>query len=598
MIRTVLSILAMVVVASCGPKAVFQLSADENNRSALGHTLARRQLPARATPINAAGQPQLFAVIAEQPRDTRATIVAFDLATGNARWKADANVKSRIVVGGDFIATREDDALVARDQARGAVRWRVDVPGTLVGHAADCERVYAVFQRGTTYSLAAFAGADGERLWTADAAGRLGAPAAHGGLVLVPFLSQWLSIVDGARGTQLTRIRGIDEQISMLRVTSQVAYFGSKQGVFQLDVRSASGKRTEATYGRVIVPPQLERTQYGPDAYDAVQAGYSAFDRARILWTGSPAALSRDPYAVHYFRFVFGFAPDGAIRWAYSHPRVELVASEHTGNAIVAVSSSGEVVALDPASGAVRGKHDLGVPGTVVGATIDADGWAPAATGPTPDPLAALVGIVRDPDARFERVKELAVIALAKRPEPAVTSELLAILADPRLSPRLEGIVVELLVQRRDPQGLPALVGQLGVHADHLAQTTPARLGAIAKAIAGLAGTPIEDAHRAAAVAALVAHLEAPTTPVVDLVHVIAALAAIGDGRERGALGWHLVMYHADDELGGDVAWQKAIVGALARGGPPERAVLQQVAADPRTRPGLVAAIRDLGAGS
>ena len=51
---------------------------------------------------------------------------------------------------------------------------------------------------------------------------------------------------------------------------------------------------------------------------------------------------------MHYFRFVFGFDHTGTLLWAYSNPRVELVASEDTGAAILAISQTGDLVALDP----------------------------------------------------------------------------------------------------------------------------------------------------------------------------------------------------------------------------------------------------------
>jgi hypothetical protein len=75
---------------------------------------------------------------------------------------------------------------------------------------------------------------------------------------------------------------------------------------------------------------------------------------------------------------------------------------------------------------------------------------------------------------------------------------------------------------------------------------------------------------------------------------VIDALAAIGQGAERPALSSHLLLYHADDELGADPAWQKAIVTALeVHGGPGERELLRQVAQDPRTKSGLATLIKD-----
>src|SRR6185369_13644256 len=176
-----------------------------------------------------------------------------------------------------------------------------------------------------TWILAGLDASSGKELWRAPSEGQLGAPVAHGGVVYSPFLTQWLYLVNGSTGQQLARLRGIDEQISMVRVKSRNAYFGSRQGVFALDVRAASGKRTDAAYGQAKIPPQLDRTSYGIDLYDHVQTGYTAADRARVLWASEPTdsgpmKFTGDTYAVHYFRYVFGFDMAGEIVWAYSHP--------------------------------------------------------------------------------------------------------------------------------------------------------------------------------------------------------------------------------------------------------------------------------------
>lgn len=599
--RTLAALAMVAVLGACGGASVFRLSSDENNAFALTEALKKRTLPAQPTPINTSGQPRVFAVAA----GAKKTIIAYDLAAGNVLWKTEADVQSRISVGGDFIVAVEGKQLVARDQSRGAPRWKVDLGGDLVGLAADRERAYLVTKSGNTWWLAAYDGGSGSRLWREDASGQLGAPAAHGGVVYVPFLSQWLSILDGKSGKQLTRLRGLDEQISTLRVTSDVAYYGSRQGMFRLDDRSVTGKRDQATYGQVKVPPQLERTSYAPDAYDRIQQSYTAADRARVLWSSvdvkaGPMKLVGDGFAVHYFRFLFGFGLDGEMRWAYSQPRVELVASDHTGNVIVGLATNGEIVALDPQTGGVRAKKSLGIAQQVIGATFDADGWAPSSEQGASETAAALVSIARDHDARFDRVKELAVIALAKQPGPQITAELLAVLADGRAPQRLKDTVVDLLTARRDPAGLPVLTEQLAVHTDYIAGTEPDALAPVAKAIAGL-GAPdvvLDPKHVSAALAALQFHLDAATTTSPELTWVIAAMAAIGHGAERPALISHLLLYHADDDLGGDAGWQKAIVVALSRSAAPaDRAALAYVAADPRTKPGLVSLIRDaLGA--
>src|SRR6185436_10436678 len=190
---------------------------------------------------------------------------------------------------------------------------------------------YVVTREGTEqkpqWYLAAYDAASGRQLWRADPAdGQLGAPVAHAGLVYSPFLTQWLIVVDGKTGSPLARLRGIDEQISVVRATSRTAYYGSKHGVFALDIRAATGKRSEATYGQAKIPPQLDRTSYGVDLYDTVQSSYTAADRARVLWSSvptddGPMKFTNDSYAVHYFRYVFGFDLQGNLAWAYSNPR-------------------------------------------------------------------------------------------------------------------------------------------------------------------------------------------------------------------------------------------------------------------------------------
>jgi hypothetical protein len=592
-------VVVAVAVAACGGSAVFRLTSDDNDRAALAAALARRQLADKPTPTNASHQPRAFVLATGSPK----TIVAYDLAAGKQLWKVDADVRSRIWIGGDFVVAVEAKQLVARDQQKGAVRWKLDVPGEFVGATADTEHAYLVWRAGSgehpRWWLAAYDGGSGNQVWKLDAEGSLGAPAAQGGLVYAPFLTQWLSIVDAKTGKQLARLRGIDEQISTLRTTSTAAYYGSKQGVFRLDERSASGKRADATYGQVKIPSQLDRTTYGRDSYDAVQSGYTASDRARVLWTtdastSGPMKFTGDGYVIHYFRFVFGFATSGDLVWAYSNPRDELVASDHTGAAIVAIAASGDLVALDPKTGAVRLKINLGTTGRVLGATFDADGWAPSSQNEKVETVSALVSIARDHDARFDKVKELAVASLAKLPGGDVTKELLAVLSDARAPQKLKDTVVDMLVNRKDPSSLPVLTAQLATHSDYLAKTEPESLGPVAKAIAGLGGAKLDPAIVAAALVALQSHLDAPSTQVPDLVLVIDAMAAIGGGTERPALASHLLLYHAEDTLGADPAWQKAIVTALSvHGGPGERELLRQVAADPRTKPGLAATIKD-----
>jgi PQQ-like domain len=588
--------LAGLVIAAggCGPKAVFGLSSDDNNPQAMSRALGVRRLPAHAQPLNATGHPMAFLVTGGTPRH----LVAYDLTAGKVAWSVAAAVSSRVEIGGDYVVAREGAELVARGLADGQVRWKAPIAGTFVGAAADAERAYLVHRIGTdqhpTWLLAAFDGKTGALLWKAPSPGQLGAPAAQGGLVMTPFLTQWLSILDGATGKQLTRIRGLDEQISFVATTSDAAWFGSRRGVFRLDPLAASGAKAHSTYGSATVPQQLEKAGYGPDAFDPVQAGYSASDRVRILWRANPTGdgfqFDGGTVAVHYFRYVLGLDPAGHVRWAYSQPRSDLVASAHTGAALVAISQAGQLIALDPATGAVRSRAKVDTGGApVLGATFDADGWAPKAAGEPASTTAALVTIARDRDARFEPVKVLAVSTLATLPGEQVTRDLIAMLGDARTSSRLRDTVAKVLSSRADPAGLPALVAALSIRADYLAGTEPIAVGTLARALAALGGKPLDDAARASAVDALVGQLRAPTTSIADARELALALAAVGGAHARTALRSYLLVYRADPELAGANKLVSAVVGALAAGDTEDRAVVRFVADDPRSQ-GPVAA--------
>lgn len=592
--------LGLALAAGCGPKQVFGLSSDDNNPDRLGKALEQRKLPGDVKPANALGKPLLFAVVGGTKVGGTATrkIIAFDAAANAALWTVDADVQSRVVVGGDIVAAREGQQIVIRNLGDGGVRAKIALDGELIGLTTDGERLYVVSQRGTVqkpiWALVAY-GFDGSAQWENDSPGSLGAPVAQGGLVFSPFLKQWLSVLDARTGAQLTRIRGLDEEISFLRVTSDGTWFGSKAGAFRLDVKAATGSRAGSTYGTVTLPPQLAGCDYGRDAFDAIQSTYTAYDRRRILWRADPDAdgplhFQGDLVAVHFFRFVFGLTPAGELRWAYSQPRVELVASEHTGTVVAAVAGDGAFVALDPATGAIRatGKLDPGE-GRILGATFDLEGWAPDGAGEPPSTVGALVSIARDRDARFEGIKQYAVAALAKLQGADVTHDLVAIVIDPRTPQALHDSVAALLVSRKDPAGLPALTDALATRADFLTGAHPVGQVEVAAAIAALGDLPLPPAEVDRALAALSAQAFDPATSAPARLELTRALIAIGHGRERDDLRRELMLYRADPGFAAETDLVAAMVGSLVAGSPEDRETVRMVAEDPRSAPPVAA---------
>ena len=190
-----------------------------------------------------------------------------------------------------------------------------------------------------------FDGASGKQLWKADADGI--SSARRGRRVASSTCRSSAVAVDRRRRDRpaAARIRGIDEEISMLRVTSRGRVLRLEAG--RVPARRAQryrqARRRRGTRGRG--PAAARQDHVRPRHLRSGPGRYTAADRSRVLWAASRATgheARRRRYAVHYFRFVFGFDHKGALSWAYSNPRVELVASEDTGNAIVAISPTGE----------------------------------------------------------------------------------------------------------------------------------------------------------------------------------------------------------------------------------------------------------------
>jgi outer membrane protein assembly factor BamB len=585
----------------CGGSGAFALTSDDNNPELLKAAFALRTPPAAGKPTNGSGKAMAFLVMrANKKENIPQRLVAYDLEGKSQVWSVDTAVKSKVHVGRDFVAHLDGEGrLMGRDITNGSSLWLKKIGGAeFLGASADAERVYYVTRESATkpvWWLVALDGKSGNELWRADAPGQLGAPAAQGGLVFSPFLKQWLSILDARTGEQVARIRGIDEEISFVRTTSDNIYFGSKAGVFMLDERAASGKRAQSTYGSAELPDEL-RSHYYWDAFDKVQTGYSAYDRNRILWRGSAVGqgddaklgFAGDRIVAHTYRFFFAFdTSSGNLAWVYNHPRVDVIGSEHVGSVIAFASGFGELGALDPTTG--ERVYSAQIEGQLVGATFDADGWSPSeGDGTKPDTVAALTSIARDRDARFNDVKNFAVAALATLPGGEVTRDLLALINNERTPPKLYDKAVEVLVQRKDPAGLPFLTEALSVRHDFITDAKPRAVGVVARVIAAMGDAQVDATARGSAVEALLYHMQSPETSLGDLAEVIKALGAIGGGDALPAIRQFLVAYRADPSFSNQIAAASAAIDVLLRdGGARDREVVAFVAEDPRTEQGI-----------
>ncbi|MEO6952219.1 MAG: PQQ-binding-like beta-propeller repeat protein [Polyangia bacterium] len=579
------------LLAGCGP-AAFSAHSRDNNVGDVQKALSISKAPARG-PRNGTGKPMAFAVTAGPDK----MVVGIDLASRGVVWKFPADVRSRIVVGKGLVAYRlGDHELVGRDPASGRELFKVSLPANeqFMGMAIDDDHLYYVVQStGESKRVSYTVGLDhsGHEAWRTPAPGTLGAPAARGGLVAVPFAYQNLVLLDGASGKEVGRVRNTDEQVTFVVGLPDGFFYGGGKGIYLLDDKSASGTRAGSSYAEVKMTSGQMRPTYWFDGYQPTQSDYSAFDRNRLLWRGVKSAggvgFESDLAVLHSFRYLFGIdTKSGALRWAYANPRTDVVGTEDVGDAIAYATADGEIGALDEATGQ---SHPLATTGLrIAGVTIDADGIvvpqgsadsAPAAL------RASLEQIVWDPDARFTVIKIFATEALGRLPGLDTTEALLKIVRAPTGVPvQVQRRAGEALVARKDAGAVKLYADALATHSDFLTDKHAVGVDIIARAAAGI------DAKSLAP--AIASHLADPETPQPSLKDLVVALGTLGGKDASRALRTFLLTYRADPIFLQDPSPLVAAGNALLTMGPEERRSVSFVAEERRTLPPVAESLK------
>ncbi|HEY7955088.1 MAG TPA: PQQ-binding-like beta-propeller repeat protein [Polyangia bacterium] len=574
---------AVVVLGGCA-EASFSTHARDNSVPDIQRALAEV-----APAPSSAGASRAFLVTAAPDKK----LIGYDLAAGKILWQVSADVRSRVAVapGGasGLIAYREGErAIAARDSQSGQVVFTVSLKPSerFMGLALDGERLYYVVQADGAERVSSLVAVDrtGHELWRMPATGTLGAPAALGGVVAVPLRTQSISLLDGKTGRELARVRNTDEEITFVRALSDGFYYGGAHGVYRLDAKSASGDAKGSTFFAARFGSDQVRTFYYWNGYQAAQTDYTAFDRNRLLWRAGPSGFQDGATYLQSYRYFFAFdAASGRLRWAWSHPRTDVVSAEAEGPSLVYASTDGEVGALDARSGAVRLSYKTGL--RLRGASFDAVGFAGGSAGQAAvDPagvLSTLDQIVWDRDARFTAVKVFAVNAIGELAGKEASAALLkVVLAEHGVPPSVQKRAGEALVARKDASAIDLYLDALKVHADWLADRRPRGVAVLARALAGL------GAKQAAP--ELAAHLADPATPQPALRELASGLAELGGAEAVRALGDYLLTYRADPMFLSDPSSLTiAGEGLLQQGGAEGRRTVTFVAGEPRTLPAV-----------
>lgn len=583
------TILAAALVAGCAVPVAPLGSSFRGGDATLVKAALDRAGSSAGGPVNATRKPLVFVALT-RAGGSAGELWAYDLDAAALRWSQAADLDGRAVVAGPVVVyAAKGGALVARDVERGTTRWSHTLGGGQVrtGYAAGGDLVAEVVQSGAgsarEATVIAYDAASGSRRFSRDVEGPVGAPVIFRNLVAVPRQSQWVTLLDGRNGEVLAEILSRKQAATFVRALPEGLFFGSR-GVFMASPATALADKEAEGYLEAKLPAFV-RPLYNPDLYRRADGAYSAIDRNRLLWrvtpSGDAAAFKDDTVVVHNYRFFFALDPKtGGLRWAYNQLRNDAVASDHTGRAIVFVTSDGHVKALDAASG--RPGFEAALPGAgsliVTGATFDADGFAAGGgSGAAASLPSVLSSIIFDPDKRFSDVRMFALEELTRLSGPEVTRELLRALdqGDVIPSPVLKR-AMDVLVERQDRELLGVYMDALKVHPDYAEGRQTKQLEFYARAVAALKAKE--------AVPLLVEYLRLPDTDLDAVEQIADAVLALEARQSIEPFGDFLLQYRADPAFRGAPGPLVAASNVLLKlGGPKERSLLTFVAEEPQT---------------
>ncbi len=548
-----------------------------------------------SSPANELGKPMAFGITEDRK------IVALDLAGKEAVWEQPAErFVSRIIVGHRnvyYVADRE--TIVARSVRTGKRVWSIkeDLGETkeIIGIAASGDRVFVVVGqkwrddiRVFDSRLTAIDGTTGRIRWVRKSPGRLGAPAALGDYVFVPYRQMHVSVLDFTHGRERARTRIPGEFFNFVRTTPSGVFFGSDKGIVRFNSRAATSKLENADFFNLRFSMEGEEAEvagddktaaglrilYHWDGYEPLMLNYTVYDRNRLLWRGGEGAEFENNHAVLvFFRYFFGFNTEaGNLSWVHVHSGDEVMAAEHVDSRIIYVTDTGRIKLLDPKSGDRLWKHDFGI--RLRGATFDVEGAALEGERRPAEPIERALGkILFDPDMRFAAAKLFAIRQLKGVRGRRVSEVLLDIIADQKLPENIREMAETVLVNRPSEESIPLYLNALERDYDYLTGERTDFVGSVARALASMKVKK--------AVPAIARHLHEPHTPVSALRDIVDALAAIGGPDVVRPLRQFLLDYRADPGFRENIGiLNRAAETVLENGGVTERQLLVFIAED------------------
>lgn len=547
------------LVAGCGA-AAFDPQFREREEPALTRVLGELEAaPART-------DPPLVALVRRSPP----ALALWDLREGRERWSVEADVRTTPLFAGNFLVQAEADGIVGRRLSDGARAFGLGDPELRLVHAdGEGDAIVIALARGTGESPSGVVvGGRGGPQWSHELPLPVGAPAVVGGLVVVPWAQQRISVLDLASGEERLRVRS--EHAVVGRVLRGRRVYLGQHRVFPLEPDRLAGRRRDGIEprGRTLPgqPPTLE------DGYHVRYEPEGARNRVRLAWAladdEGEAAIADDALYFAFYRMLFGLAAGGdELRWA-TDLGSDVVGAQALPGGVLLATEDGHLRFVG-ADGRARLDADTG--GALRAAEIRAAGFeAPSAEPAAAVPLRAqLEGLARMSDSRLGGGRALAIRFLAREDDAAVTASLIELCTD-RRDALARSAACAALAERTS--GGNHVQAALRERSSFLEDRSPPPVGALARAAAAMRLRVGQD---------LVAHLEDPSTPADELPGLLDGLGRLGDRRAAPPIEAFLRLYHAD---AADAATAEAIgaaAEALLRLDPNRLDTVRQLSDDP-----------------
>lgn len=519
-------------------------------------------------------------------------IFAYDIGEGVVRWVVEAKPRTAPLVAGSHVVLEEEKGIVARRLADGTVAFRIkDSDYRLI--AADGDGTHtvisvAVAEDGERRSGAVYVAKGDSIAWSRRSDLPVGTPAVFGGLVVVPWATQRLSVLDAYTGEEKARLRIRDTVVGQAFVHGPSLYFGQR-GIFRLTRSIETGSKKSAAYAEPAGRPLPGQPPLLRDGYEPLPAPDHAGHRLRLAW--APAGqdeevkFADDTLYLLFYRFVFALdAATDSVRWVVRHD-ADFVGAAVRGGGILVADERGKLFVLDAAHGTRIWEASTDLPTAAV--TISPGAKLPDATSAPAEgePLAKqLAETARLDDVRLGGGRALAVRFLANIEGANVTADLVALCANRAGLEQVRRAACDAVATRKE--GAPSIREALKAKASFLAGTGAPPSGALAKAAATM---ELRDV-----VPSLLAHLDDPATPTEELPGIFAALGALGSPAVATRIEAFVRLYRGEVDPGLLHALGSAGEALVALRGGQAAAFLTAIADDPSTAEPVRASFRRL----